>query len=156
MNEAKEKRMLIEQRTYDIDPGVPMAEFLNEYSKRGLPAQKRILEGFLGYFVTEFGTQNQVNHFWAYSDLEDRRRRRAELAADAEWQDCISVVRPMIIRWDNKIMYPTDFSPIRALPVASSEPLTAFTYNPTEGSASRICIPCFRHGAKPPDQCASA
>ncbi|SDT35036.1 NIPSNAP family protein [Microterricola viridarii] len=120
--------MLIEQRTYDINPGTPMADFLREYSTRGLPAQKRILGGFLGYFVTEFGTQNQVNHFWAFADLEERRRRRAELAADPEWQDCIGVVRPMIIRWDNKIMYPTEFSPIRSLPVATDEPLTAFTF----------------------------
>ena len=124
--------MLIEQRTYDINPGTPMADFLREYSQRGLPAQKRILEGFLGYFVTEFGTQNQVNHFWAFTDLEDRRRRRAELAADPEWQDCINVVRPMIVRWDNKIMYPTDFSPIRSLPIATDDELTAFTFNPAK------------------------
>lgn len=109
--------MLLEQRTYDISPGVPMKEFLDNYERLGLPTQKRLLGGFMGYFTTEFGTQNQIRHFWAYADLEDRRRRRAALAADAEWQACIEVVRPMIIRWDNTIMYPTSFSPIRELPV---------------------------------------
>ncbi|MYW96094.1 NIPSNAP family protein [Amycolatopsis rubida] len=123
--------MLVEQRTYDIDPGIPLPEFLDNYESLGLPAQKRILEGFLGYFTTEFGTQNQVRHFWAFRDLEDRRRRRAELAADPDWQACIKVVRPMIIRWDNTIMYPTGFSPIRELPVAPTEPLTAFSYGQT-------------------------
>lgn len=120
--------MLVEMRTYDLDPGVPTKEFLDAYETIGLPAQKRILEGFLGYFTTEFGTQNQVRHFWAFADLEDRRARRAELAADPEWQACIKVVRPMIIRWENTIMYPTSFSPIRDLPVAPTEPMTAFTY----------------------------
>lgn len=120
--------MLVEQRTYDIDPGVPMQDFLTAYRDFGLSAQQRILEGFLGYFTTEFGTQNQVRHFWAFADLEDRRRRRAALAADPEWQECIKIVRPMIIRWDNTIMYPTDFSPIRDLPVRTDEHLTAFTF----------------------------
>jgi NIPSNAP len=123
-----EGRVLVEQRTYDISPGIPMSDFLKNYETLGLPAQKRILEGFLGYFTTEFGTQNQVRHFWAFTDLEDRRRRRAALADDPEWQECIAVVRPMIIRWDNLIMYPTAFSPIRELPVAPIEPNTAFTY----------------------------
>lgn len=121
--------MLVEQRTYDINPGIPMAEFLGNYERLGLPAQTRILEGLLGYFVTEFGTQNQVKHFWAFRDLEDRRERRARLAADADWQACIAVVRPMIIRWDSSIMYPTSFSPIRSLPVDAGDALSpnAFT-----------------------------
>lgn len=122
--------MIVEQRTYDINPGVPMQDFLKAYSELGLPAQKRILEGFLGYFTTEFGTQNQVKHFWAFTDLEDRRARRAALAQDPDWQACIEVVRPMIIRWDNVIMYPTSFSPIREFPVRPTEELTAFTFDP--------------------------
>lgn len=118
--------MLVEQRTYDISPGTPMTEFLETYEKVGLPSQKRILKGFLGYFVTEFGTQNQVNHFWVFKDLEDRRLKRAELANDPKWQECIAVVRPMIIRWENKIMYPTSFSPIQSLPVSGAPEYTAF------------------------------
>ncbi|MCS3428973.1 NIPSNAP protein [Mycolicibacterium mucogenicum 261Sha1.1M5] len=120
--------MIVEMRTYDINPGIPMAEFLANYERLGLPAQKRILEGFLGYFTTEFGTQNQVRHFWAFTDLNDRAARRAALAADPEWQACIDVVRPMIVRWDNTIMMPTSFSPIRELPVAPVDELTAFNF----------------------------
>lgn len=118
--------MIVEQRIYDIDPGVPLMDFLNNYEKLGLEVQKRILKGFLGYFTNEFGTQNQVTHFWAFKDLEDRREKRAELAASPEWQECISIVRPMIIRWDNKILYPTTFSPIRSLPVIIDDTNTAF------------------------------
>ncbi|MCC3359464.1 NIPSNAP family protein [Bacillus sp. REN16] len=118
--------MIVEQRTYDINPGTPLTDFLSNYEMLGLEVQKRILKGFLGYFTNEFGTQNQVTHFWAFKDLEDRREKRAELAASPEWQECISVVRRMIVRWENKIMYPTNFSPIRSLPIAVNDTNTAF------------------------------
>src|SRR5699024_7255036 len=120
--------MLLEQRTYDIDPGVPMQEFLQNYEQLGLPAQKEILEGFVGYFTTEFGTQNLVHHVWASEDLEERRRRRAALVQDPRWQECISIVRPMIIRWNNVIMYPTSFSPMRSLPIQPLDDMTAFNF----------------------------
>lgn len=112
--------MLIEQRTYVLHPGVPTNDFLTPYSEIGLPAAEPILGGFLGYFVTEFGTQNELTHQWAYVDLEDRRERRAALAADPRWQECIRIVRPMIASWENKIMYPTSFSPIRTMPQQSN------------------------------------
>ena len=86
--------MLMEQRTYDIAPGIPLSEFLDSYEKIGLPAQKRILKGFVGYFVNEFGTQNQVHHFWAFNSLDERRALRAELLQDPDWQKCIAIVRP--------------------------------------------------------------
>ena len=120
--------MLMEQRTYDIAPGIPLSEFLDSYEKIGLPAQKRILKGFVGYFVNEFGTQNQVHHFWAFNSLDERRALRAELLQDPDWQKCIAIVRPMIIHWENKIMYPTSFSPINSLPISSTDEQTAFTY----------------------------
>lgn len=126
--DQKGNNMLVEQRTYDINPATSLSEFLDNYEALGLPTQKRILEGFLGYFTTEFGTQNQVRHFWAFADLEDRKERRAALLADSQWQACIKVIRPMIIRWDNTIMYPTSFSPIRDLPISTTEPMTAFSY----------------------------
>jgi hypothetical protein len=121
--------MIVEQRTYVLHTGASLAEYLAAYEGIGLPAQKPILGGFLGYFVTEFGRQNELNHLWAYADLEDRRTRRAELAKSEKWQECLAVIRPMIMTMENKIMYPTSFSPIRALPVASDEAHTAFTLN---------------------------
>jgi hypothetical protein len=120
--------MLIEQRTYELYPHVPAKDFLDPYETIGLPVAKPLLGGFFGYFVSEFGTMNEVVHMWAYADLEDRRIRRAALAADPEWQRCISIVRPMIKSWTSKILYPTSFSPVRALPISSDEPDTAFTY----------------------------
>ncbi|GAB2796138.1 NIPSNAP family protein [Streptomyces chlorus] len=121
--------MIVEERTYVLHTGAKLSEYLEAYENIGLPAQKPILGGFLGYFVTEFGTQNELNHFWAYSDLEDRRSRRARLAGNEQWQECLSVIRPMIMTMSNKIMYPTSFSPIRSLPVSSDDPHTAFNEN---------------------------
>jgi hypothetical protein len=105
--------MVVEQRTYVLHTHVSMAEYLRIYETEGLVVQKPILGGFLGYFTTEFGTQNQLVHLWGYADLEDRRRRRAELAANAQWQACLAKIRPMIMTMTNQIMYPTSFSPIQ-------------------------------------------
>ncbi len=121
--------MIVEQRTYVLHTGARLNEYLEAYESIGLPAQKPILGGFLGYFVTEFGRQNELNHFWAYADLEDRRTRRAELAKNAQWQECLAIIRPMIMTMENRIMYPTSFSPIRTLPVEITDPHTAFSRN---------------------------
>lgn len=120
--------MLVEERTYVLHSEVRLAEYLSTYERMGLPRQKEILGGFLGYFVTEIGVQNQVTHFWAYEDLEQRRERRALLAVDPDWIECMAAIRPMIRTMENKIMYPTSFSPIRTLPVESSDERTAFTW----------------------------
>lgn len=128
---------VVEERTYVLNTGASLTEYLEAYEGIGLPAQKPILGGFLGYFVTELGTQNQLVHLWMYPDLEERRRRRALLAADPEWQRCLSIIRPMIMTMENRIMYPTRFSPIRSLPVSAADPHTAFTLEvdatPTSG-----------------------
>lgn len=120
--------MLVEERTYVLHTEVRLADYMASYENVGLPRQKDILGGFLGYFVTEFGVQNQLTHLWAYADLEQRRERRALLALDCEWLECLAVIRPMIRTMENKIMYPTSFSPIRSLPVSNAEGGTAFTW----------------------------
>ena len=118
--------MIVEQRTYVLHPWASLEEYLEAYATIGLPVQRRILEGFIGYFVTEIGILNQLTHLWGYADLEDRRERRELLAKDDEWQRCLKIIRPMISSMENRIMYPTEFSPIRALPIATAEPGTAF------------------------------
>jgi hypothetical protein len=121
--------MLVEERTYVLHSEVRLADYMASYENVGLPIQKEILGGFLGYFVTEFGVQNQLTHFWAYENLEQRRERRAILAEHPQWQECMAVIKPMIRTMENKIMYPTGFSPIRSLPVASTDEHTAFTWS---------------------------
>jgi hypothetical protein len=96
-----------------LNVGAQLDEYLDAYATIGLPVQRKILGGFLAYFVTEVGVLNQLTHLWAYTDLEDRRRRREVLAAHPDWQRCLAIIRPMILSMENKIMYPTAFSPLR-------------------------------------------
>lgn len=104
--------MIVEERIYVLHTEVNLAEYMAIYKTEGLPLQREILGGFLGYFTTEIGTLNQLVHFWAYADLEDRRRRRALLAAEPGWQGCLAKIRPMIRTMENRILLPTDFSPL--------------------------------------------
>ena len=64
--------MVVEERMYVLHTGADLQKYLTIYESEGLPVQKPILGGFLGYFTTEFGTQNQLVHLWAYPDLLDR------------------------------------------------------------------------------------
>lgn len=103
--------MIVEERIYVLHTHASLTEYLRIYAGEGLPVQKDILGGFLGYFTTEIGTQNQLVHFWAYEDLEERRKRRATLAEQPAWQACLAQIRPMIMTMENRILIPTAFSP---------------------------------------------
>ncbi|MGI5127842.1 NIPSNAP family protein [Pseudonocardia sp. CA-107938] len=139
--------MLVEQRTYVLHAAYTVDDYFAAYVETGLPIQKAVLGGFLGYFVTEFGAQNELNHLWAYQDLEDRRARRARLAEEPEWQRCSQRLRPMIRDMRNKIMYPTSFSPIRELPLVGEDSAdTAFTWRPADRPSSTM-----DHGGHRPD-----
>lgn len=120
--------MFVEQRTYVLHTGVQLQDYLEAYETIGLPVQRRLLGGFLGYFVSDIGTLNQLVHLWAYDSLDERDRRRTELAADPEWQRCLSIIRPMIASMQNTVLKPASFSPIRTLPVVCDDEGTAFTW----------------------------
>lgn len=104
--------MIVEERIYVLHTHVNVKEYLSIYASEGLPVQLEILGGFLGYFTTEFGVQNQLVHWWAYENLEIRRKRRAKLAEQPAWQQCLRKIRPMIMTMENRIMIPTAFSPL--------------------------------------------
>lgn len=109
--------MIVEERIYTLHTEVSMDEYLRIYETEGLVVQIPILGGFLGYFRTEIGMLNQLVHLWAYADLEDRRARREALHRNEQWLSCLRKIRPMIKTMENRIMYPTSFSPIRSLPL---------------------------------------
>lgn len=111
-NNNLENKMVIEERIYVLHTWASLREYLDVYEHEGLTVQIPILGGFLGYFVTEFGRQNQLVHLWGYNNLEDRKQRREQLALNEQWQSCLKKIRPMIRTMENRIMYPTNFSPI--------------------------------------------
>ena len=77
--------MIVEQRTYTAIPG-KWRDYLALYQAEGLQIQQRILGRMVGYYTTETGPLNQIIHMWAYTDLNERAERRAQLAADPQWQ----------------------------------------------------------------------
>jgi len=108
--------MLIEERCYVIKPEYTTAAYLQVYKTTGaLELQKRILGNMLGYFTTEVGELNALVHLWGYDSFEERARRRTLLGAEVSWQDYLKKIRPMLQSMNNRLLVPTDFSPIRTL-----------------------------------------
>jgi hypothetical protein len=110
--------MIVEERIYTLAIG-KAPEYLALYEAEGLATQKPILGRMLGYFYTEFGPLNQIIHLWAYEDLADRARRRAELAAHPAWQAYLAKIRPLIVSQENKLLTPAPFAPIAPEQAAS-------------------------------------
>lgn len=104
--------MIVEERTYRICTG-QMGRYLQLVREEGLSIQQPILGHLVGYFTTEIGALSQVTHIWAYADLEDRRRRRQQLADDPKWQAFVPKLSQTIEQAENRILVPTDFSPLR-------------------------------------------
>lgn len=104
--------MIVEQRIYTLHPG-KVPEMVRLYRDEGLALQQRHLGRFIGYFTTETGNLNQVVFMWGFDSLDDRAARRERMAQDPEWQRYLQKVVPLLVKQENRILRPTDFSPIR-------------------------------------------
>jgi hypothetical protein len=104
--------VIVEERIYRIRNG-RMNRYLQLVREEGLAIQQPILGQLVGYFTTEIGVLSQVTHLWAYADLEDRRARRQQLADDPRWQAFLPKLVENIEQAENRILLPTDFSPLR-------------------------------------------
>jgi hypothetical protein len=104
--------MIVEERIYTLYPG-KVPEFVRLYKAEGMAIQTRILGRMVGWFTSEIGPLNQIVHMWGYDSFEERLRRRAEMAADPGWQAYVAKVQPLLLHMENKILIPTEFSPIR-------------------------------------------
>lgn len=104
--------MIVEERVYRIRNG-GMGRYLALVRDEGLAIQQPILGHLIGYFTTEIGLLSHVTHLWAYADFEDRVRRRQQLADDPRWQAFLPRLSENIEQAENRILLPTDFSPLR-------------------------------------------
>lgn len=104
--------MIVEERIYKIRNG-RMSRYLHLVREEGLAIQQPILGRLIGYFTTEIGMLSQVTHIWAYEDLQDRTTRRQQLAEDPRWQVFLPKLAENIEQAENRILLPTDFSPLR-------------------------------------------
>ena len=90
-----EVNMIVDLRTYTLKTGT-VPKFLELFENIGLPIQKRILGNFIAMFRQEFGNPNQVIHLWGFENLTERERRRAECAADLDFQAYVKNAREYI------------------------------------------------------------
>lgn len=104
--------MIVEERVYTLKPGT-LHLYYQDYNPRGLAIQTRILGNLIGYFHTEIGQLNRLVHLWGYDSLAERERRRAALAADAEWLEYLKQGPDIIVEMESRILVPAPFSPIR-------------------------------------------
>lgn len=104
--------MIVEERCYTILPG-RLPEFLKLYSGKPLELQKQALGNLLGYFTTETGELSQLVNLWGYDSLDERARRRGQLAQDPAWQEYIRNCTPLMQKMESRFLLPTAFSPIR-------------------------------------------
>ncbi|MDF2463869.1 MAG: hypothetical protein K0Q43_2104 [Ramlibacter sp.] len=106
--------MLIEERHYLLKPEFTTAAYLDIFVSSGaLDLQRRILGNLLGYFTTEIGELNALVHLWGYESFEERTRRRVLLNTEPAWHEYLVRIRPMLRSMTNRLLVPTDFSPIR-------------------------------------------
>ena len=99
--------MIYDHRTYCCRPGT-IKKHLALYAEFGFPAQRRILGEPVIYAQVETGDVNSFVHIWAYKDAADRAARRAQMAADPEWQAYLkkSAEAGYLVSQTNKILLP--------------------------------------------------
>jgi len=100
--------MIVEERIYRMKTGKAL-EYIKAYEQEGLAIQRPILGNLVGYYSTEIGPLNTIVHLWAYEDLADRARRRAQLGADARWQAYLQKVAGLAEVQENRILNPAPF-----------------------------------------------
>jgi NIPSNAP len=98
----------VDLRSYTLQHG-KFAAYLKLYESEGLPIQNQFLGQCLGYYVSDIGALNQVVHFWAYPDLNERARRRQALTNDPAWVTYLGKMTPMMAQMENAIIRPAPF-----------------------------------------------
>jgi len=100
--------MIVEERIYRMKPG-KAPEYIRGYEQEGLAIQRPILGNLVGYYSTEIGPLNVIVHLWAYEDMADRAKRRAQLTADAKWKAYLPKVSHLLEEQENRILNPAPF-----------------------------------------------
>jgi hypothetical protein len=102
--------MILEQRTYMLNPRFSLQQYLEPYRRLGLPVQISYLGEPIGAFTVDVGDLHSIVGFWRYENHEDRSDRRRRLAQDPKWEECLTIIRPMIHTMRNQILVPLEHS----------------------------------------------
>lgn len=127
--------MIHELRTYTVVPG-KMGEALKlsgEVSRRIRGDDYGKLEG---YWITEFGTLQQLVHLWSFPDLNERARLRAALGQNLAWRnEFLAHFLPLLVSQESKILSPArPFTP----PTGSGHVYELRTYRARPGRAGEV------------------
>ena len=104
--------MIYEERIYTIRPG-KLAQYMKNYEELGLPVQMEVIGNLVGFFHTEIGGLNKVVHIWGYRNLDERLKKRAELAAHPDWPAYLDANLEFIQSQENRLLIPAAFSPLQ-------------------------------------------
>ncbi|MBI2872884.1 MAG: NIPSNAP family protein [Chloroflexi bacterium] len=99
--------MIYEMRTYTLRPGA-IAEFEKRFAE-SLPYREKYSK-LTAFWHSEIGPLNQVIHVWAYEDLNQRQKVRAEAVKDPHWPPN---TREFVVSQETKILIPAEFSPLK-------------------------------------------
>lgn len=108
--------MVIEYRAYTMKPG-NLARFYQAQVERGFDGVMAPImrECLIGYFASASGPSEQLVHLYALDDLEDWRSRYNAIYAVPELQPYFELVRPLMLRQENKFLMPAPIDAISPL-----------------------------------------
>ncbi len=106
--------MILDLRIYTTKPG-RTAEFVALYKEHAWAIQQKYLGRCIAWNTVIEGCVHQVVHIWAYDSQADREARRAAMAADPAWIAYLaaSAKADLLLNMENRILKPTDFSPLQ-------------------------------------------
>jgi hypothetical protein len=104
-----ERGHVYEWRRYRVQAG-RVNEWLGHF-RDVMPVREKYSPN-VGAWHSEFGALNEVNHLWAYRDLNHRAQVRAAALADPEWQGFLKRATPLLTHMESMILLPTPFSPL--------------------------------------------
>ena len=105
--------MIVDMRIYTARPG-KLAAFVTLYKEYIWDLQQKYLGRCLGWYTSAEGQLNQVVHLWAFESQADRESRRNAMMADPAWAVYLkrSEELGLLVSQENRILKPTDFSPV--------------------------------------------
>lgn len=67
----------------------------------------------VGLWQSDVGPLGEINHLWAYRDLNHRAEVRARAAADPEWKAFLATATPLLAEMEAMVLVPTAWSPMQ-------------------------------------------
>jgi hypothetical protein len=104
--------LIVEQRDYHVFTG-KLNELVRLYADEGIAIQQEHLGGLIGVFTTDIGALSTYTSLWGYDTFAEREQRRGRLQADERWRGFLARIQPLIHTQQNRILVPTEFSPIK-------------------------------------------